>query len=203
MTTSSVCPKHHRWRTFPTPSSASRPAVFGCLTHISPLNANESSSVVCYSSSVGIPKVLFWFVTVYRVFELRQRLGSDLSSLWHGPSCTPISIKSLPFCLTARPHRSPWWMNPGHAVSVLRCDAAQTVSPVCDTNLIGWFALKCLCKRHCRILRKNILLVRLFKDTNKTTLTETATTEPYIHNLISYYIVPLHTGYIHLPQILK
>lgn len=26
---------------------------------------------------------------------------------------------------------------------------------------------------------------------------------PYIQNLINYYIVPLHTGYIYLPQILK
>ncbi len=37
--------------------------------------------------------------------------------------------------------------------------------------LIGWFALKCLCKRHHQILRKNILFVQLFKDTNGTTLT--------------------------------
>lgn len=39
--------------------------------------------------------------------------------------------------------------------------------PVCDTYLIGWFALKCLCIRHHQIWRKN---VRLFKDTNRTTL---------------------------------
>lgn len=162
MTTISVCCQKHHERTLPTPvspSSTSRPAVFVCLMHISPLNANESSSVVCYSSSVGNPKVLLWFVTVYRVFELRQRLGSDLSSLRYGPSRMPVSIKSLPFCSTARPH--PWWMNPKHRVSVLRCDVAQTVSPACNIYLIGWFALKCLCKLHHLISRKKYFLCGL------------------------------------------
>lgn len=152
------------------PSSASRSAVSGCLTHISPLNANESSSVVCYSSSVGIPKVLLWFVTVYRVFELRQRLGSDLSSLRYSPSCTPVSIKSLPFCLTARPHQM---------------DESRTwgVSPqmwCCSNSFSGlWYFISLVdllwnvyVNVTIRFYVKNILLVRLFKDTNRTTLTE-------------------------------
>lgn len=33
--------------------------------------------------------------------------GQISPSLQYGPSCMPISIKSLPFCSTARPHRSP------------------------------------------------------------------------------------------------
>lgn len=168
MTTSSVrCQKHHG-RTSPTPvspSSASRPAVFGCLTHISPLNANESSSVVCYSSSVGIPKVLLWFVTVYRVFELRQRLGSDLSSLRYGPSCTPVSIKSLPFCSSS----------PQPMMDESKSSGVSPQMRCCSNSFSGlWYLshwLICFEMFKCK-LHHLILCKKYFKDTNRTTLTE-------------------------------
>ncbi len=56
-------------------------------------------------------------------------VGSPLPS---GPA-RPSQLRLCRSCLTARPRRSPWRMDPEHGVSVLRCDAAQTVSPVCDT----------------------------------------------------------------------
>lgn len=199
MTTLSVCCQKHHERTLPTPvspSSTSRPAVFVCLMHISPLNANESSSVVCYSSSVGNPKVLLWFVTVHRVFELRQRLGSDLSSLRYGPSRMPVPIKSLPFSFVLTAAHDEWTQNIGCQSSdvmllkqflrlVIFISLVDLLWNVC-VNLTIWFCVK---NTSCAVI----------KDTNRTTLQQLS------HIFIIYYMVPLHTGYIYryLPQILK
>lgn len=162
MTTSSICfPKHH-------------------LHH--GLLCSAVSRTSAHSTQISLPLL---FATVHLsafqkcFYDLSQSIEYLHSGRGRGQNSLPTGTARPARPSQLRVCRSAWPLiltaahdgrTPKNRVSVLRCDAAQTVSPVCV--LIGWFASKCLCKRHHQIWRKNILLVRLFKDTNRTTLTE-------------------------------
>ncbi len=152
------------------------------LTPVSPSSALRSavSHTSAHSTQMSLP-LLFATVHLLAFQKCFYDLSHSIEYLNSGRGGGRISLPSGP----ARPSqlrlcRSAWPLVLAAAhdgwIQNMGCQSSDVMLlkqflRFVILYLIGWFALKCLCKRHHQILRKNILFVQLFKDTNGTTLT--------------------------------
>lgn len=136
---------------------------------------------ICYSSSVGFPKSAFM-------------IGHSLSSIWelgvrslvHGPSRTPVSIKSL---LGPRDG----WTSRGQSSDAMLLKQFLRLVFLSHWLICFWS----VCKLRHLIGRKNRVLVHFFVCLF---VLRTLRELPWLNcnnwavYLIYYYIIPLHTG---------